>query len=177
MWSGLISTYYLQRWKNYYESRDKGIEFDFQKWEKMWVENDEGIENKIVDIDVISFAKLMMDLSKDISWDDLKFRNDDTILGYWSLNEESEKEFVFQVPSKYINNYSDIIVKQVKGNEGMEILSCDFKADGKIINMPYIENKKTYDFSVVKNTKANNECLLIIKIKSEKPVSGIIVLK
>lgn len=29
MWSGLIRTYYLPRWKHYYESRDKGTEFNF----------------------------------------------------------------------------------------------------------------------------------------------------
>lgn len=39
IWSGLIGSYYLERWKNYYASRTKGIDFNMAAWERNWVEN------------------------------------------------------------------------------------------------------------------------------------------
>lgn len=39
IWSGLIGSYYLERWKHYYASRTKGIDFNMAAWERNWVEN------------------------------------------------------------------------------------------------------------------------------------------
>ncbi len=41
LWSGLIGSYYLPRWKHWFESKYTGKPFDFPAWEKAWVENRE----------------------------------------------------------------------------------------------------------------------------------------
>jgi alpha-N-acetylglucosaminidase len=36
-WSGLVSDYYAQRWKKYYEAKKKKQDFNLVKWEQKWV--------------------------------------------------------------------------------------------------------------------------------------------
>lgn len=38
LWSGLIGTYYLPRWKHYFEMKKSGKSFDFPQWERAWIE-------------------------------------------------------------------------------------------------------------------------------------------
>ena len=36
-WSGLIRDYYIPRWRQYYEAKEKGIPFDLLEWEEKWI--------------------------------------------------------------------------------------------------------------------------------------------
>ena len=36
-WSGLIREYYIPRWRLYYASKEKGVQFDKLEWEERWI--------------------------------------------------------------------------------------------------------------------------------------------
>ncbi len=68
IWSGLVKDYYLQRWKHYYDAIDRNETFDFATWEREWVVNYKPTK-PTVNADVVTLAKSMMALAKDISTD------------------------------------------------------------------------------------------------------------
>ena len=43
IWSGLLRDYYLPRWKNYFESKRTGKDFNMAEWERTWVEEKHGL--------------------------------------------------------------------------------------------------------------------------------------
>lgn len=57
MWSGLVGSYYLGRWKEYYKGRDSGKSADLSSWERKWVEENRVYKKWNSDFDLIDFSR------------------------------------------------------------------------------------------------------------------------
>lgn len=180
IWSGLVGTYYLGRWKHYYESRLTGKPFDMAKWELDWVEGKIPSSYTPEPINVVSFARNLMNLSKDISSKDLKL-NKPGMLGTWNIKSNDSQTITFTVPAHQLKSLKNICLEIIKGNE-VKCTGFTLEADGTVIASSDQLHKTTkgqlnYAISLPTNVKANNGCTLKIHLKSSLQAAGIVYLQ
>lgn len=132
IWSGLIGSYYLERWKHYYASRTKGIDFNMAAWERNWVENSKKTDYEWGTIDLINFSKRMMALSKDISEKDLKLNRPDMI-GTWNIRDKEWKEVKLNISARMLKQMNGFSLETIKGNGTIKISGFKLEADGKLV--------------------------------------------
>ncbi len=181
IWSGLIKNYYLKRWQNYYASRFSGQPFDMAAWEHNWVENNQDAKTAIAPFDIVSFAKTRINQTKDISEKNLKL-NRKNIIGTWNVSEGIPKEFTWSIPAKSLGNMKRISIEHLKGNGNIKISGLTLEADGNIVATSKISKEickgetGSYEIKLDENLKANNSCILRMKISATKSCAGIIFL-
>ena len=181
IWSGLIGSYYLERWKNYYASRTKGIDFNMAAWERNWVENSKKTDYEWGTIDLIDFSKRMMALSKDISEKDLKLNRPDMI-GTWNIGDKEWKEIKLNISARMLKQMNGFSLETIKGNGTIKISGFKLEADGKLVTSSHdtqtlqCGKKVTYRFSLPTNLQANNGCIMTIRLTSlSEKAAGIVV--
>lgn len=181
IWSGLIKNYYLQRWQHYYASRLSGKPFNMATWERNWVENNQDATSKIAPFDVVSFAKTKINQTKDISNNNLKL-NRKNMIGVWNVSDGKSKEIAWNIPAKNLGKMKGIAIETIKGNGSTKILGFTLEADGKIVASSDTSQKikigetGTYKIKLDENQKANNSCILKIKISATENCAGIVTL-
>lgn len=170
IWSGLIGNYYLGRWKEYYRGRESGEAVNLAEWERRWVEENHDSYRWDSDLDVVSFAREMLALSKDISSASLLL-NRPGMVGTWSLAPGEVKELEFNVPARMLKGLKGITLECLKGNGLLECSGYVFEADGVIVasssEVVLSKDGKLYcKMLVPADVKANNGCVLKLKLKS-----------
>lgn len=179
IWSGLIGNYYLGRWKEYYRGRESGEPVNLAEWERRWVEENHDSYRWNTDFDVVSFAKEMLALSKDISTAQLLL-NRPNMVGTWSLGSGKAKEFEYHIPARMLTNMKGITLECLKGNGMLECSGLMLMADGiAVVSSSEVissKNGKLYCKMIVPNgVNANNGCVLKLKLKSKDGnVAGVI---
>lgn len=179
IWSGLIGNYYLGRWKEYYRGRESGEPVNLAEWERRWVEENHDSYRWNTDFDIVSFAKEMLALSKDISTAQLLL-NRPNMVGTWSLGSGETKEFEFHIPARMLSNMKGITLECLKGNGMLECSGLMLMADGiAVVSSSEVissKNGKLYCKMIVPNgVNANNGCVLTLKLKSKDGnVAGVI---
>lgn len=178
IWSGLIKDYYLERWNHSYELRNFGQPFDMVEWERSWVEDnyDRKLESSIVD--VVSFSKLMLDLTKDISRKDTKM-NYPGVIGSWNISGGGSRTFSFYVSAKALAGLKGFALETVKGELGIGMLSYRLVADGKVVakNDSPVESENgtvRVDLVLPEGVTSNNGCTLEVEVKSASRAAGVI---
>lgn len=182
IWSGLIGSYYLGRWKNYYLSRTKGVDFDMAAWERNWVEKNKKTDFEWGTIDIIDFSKRMIALSKDISEKDLKLNRPDMI-GTWNMGDKESKEIKLNISAHMLEQMNGFSLEMIKGNGTIEISDFKLEADGKLvassndIQILQCGKKINYRVSLPKDLQANNGCIMTIRLTSfSGKATGIVVI-
>lgn len=181
IWSGLIKNYYLKRWQNYYASRQSGQPFDMAAWERNWVENNQDAQTNIAPFDVVGFAKARISQTKDISDKNLKL-NRKNMVGIWNVSPKNGKEFAWNIPAKSLGEMKGISIETIKGNGAIKVSGFTLEADGKTVaSSDLVKNIKggetgTYEIKLDANLKANNSCILKIKISAPENCAGIVFL-
>ena len=170
IWSGLIGNYYLGRWKEYYRGRESGEAVDLAEWERRWVEENHDSYRWDSDLDVVSFAREMLALSKDISSASLLL-NRPGMVGTWSLGPGEVKDLEFNVPARMLKGLKGITLECLKGNGLLECSGYVLEADGVVVasssEVVLSEDGKLYcKMFVPADVKANNGCVLKLKLKS-----------
>lgn len=170
IWSGLIGNYYLGRWKEYYRGRESGEAVNLAEWERRWVEENHDSYRWDSDLDVVSFAKEMLALSKDISSASLLL-NRPGMVGTWSLAPGEVKELEFNVPARMLKGLKGITLECLKGNGLLECSGYVLEADGVVVasssEVVLSKDGKLYcKMLVPADVKANNGCVLKLKLKS-----------
>lgn len=170
IWSGLIGNYYLGRWKEYYRGRESGEAVNLAEWERRWVEENHDSYRWDSDLDVVSFAREMLALSKDISSASLLL-NRPGMVGTWSLGPGEVKEFEFNVPACMLKGLKGITLECLKGNGLLECSGYVLEADGVVVasssEVVLSKDGKLYcKMLVPTDVKANNGCVLKLKLKS-----------
>lgn len=179
IWSGLIGNYYLGRWKEYYRGRESGEPVNLAEWERRWVEENHDSYRWNTDFDIVSFAKEMLALSKDISTAQLLL-NRPNMVGTWSLGSGKAKEFEYHIPARMLTNMKGITLECLKGNGMLECSGLMLVADGiAVVSSSEVissKNGKLYCKMIVPNgVNANNGCVLTLKLKSKDGnVAGVI---
>lgn len=180
IWSGLIGNYYLGRWKEYYRGRESGETVNLAEWERRWVEENHDSYRWDSDLDVVSFAREMLALSKDISSASLLL-NRPGMVGTWSLAPGEVKELEFNVPARMLKGLKGITLECLKGNGLLECSGYVLEADGVAVasssEVVLSKDSKLYCKMVVPaDVKANNGCVLKLKLKSmDGNVAGSVV--
>ena len=170
IWSGLIGNYYLGRWKEYYRGRESGEPVNLAEWERRWVEENHDSYRWNTDFDIVSFAKEMLALSKDISTAQLLL-NRPNMVGTWSLGSGETKEFEFHIPARMLSNMKGITLECLKGNGMLECSDVILKADGiEVVSSSEVISSKNgmlyYKLVVPSGVNANNGCVLKLNLKS-----------
>ena len=170
IWSGLIGNYYLGRWKEYYRGRESGEAVNLAEWERRWVEENHDSYRWDSDLDVVSFAREMLALSKYISSASLLL-NRPGMVGTWSLGPGEVKEFEFNVPARMLKGLKGITLECLKGNGLLECSGYVLEADGVVVasssEVVLSKDGKLYcKMLVPTDVKANNGCVLKLKLKS-----------
>lgn len=170
IWSGLIGNYYLGRWKEYYRGRESGEAVDLAEWERRWVEENHDSYRWDSDLDVVSLAREMLALSKDISSASLLL-NRPGMVGTWSLVPGEVKDLEFNVPARMLKGLKGITLECLKGNGLLECSGYVLEADGAVIasssEVVLSKDGKLYcKMLVPADVKANNGCVLKLKLKS-----------
>lgn len=170
IWSGLIGNYYLGRWKEYYRGRESGEAVDLAEWERRWVEENHDSYRWDSDLDVVSFAREMLALSKDISSASLLL-NRPGMVGTWSLVPGEVKDLEFNVPARMLKGLKGITLECLKGNGLLECSGYVLEADGAVVasssEVVLSKDGKLYcKMLVPADVKANNGCVLKLKLKS-----------
>lgn len=170
IWSGLIGNYYLGRWKEYYRGRESGEAVNLAEWERRWVEENHDSYRWDSDLDVVSFAKEMLALSKDISSSSLLL-NRPGMVGTWSLGPGEVRELEFNVPARMLKGLKGITLECLKGNGLLECSGYVLEADGAVVasssEVVLSKDGKLYcKVAVAADVKANNGCVLKLKLKS-----------
>ena len=170
IWSGLIGNYYLGRWKEYYRGRESGEAVNLAEWERRWVEENHDSYRWDSDLDVVSFAREMLALSKDISSASLLL-NRPGMVGTWSLVPGEVKDLEFNVPARMLKGLKGITLECLKGNGLLECSGYVLEADGAVIasssEVVLSKDGKLYcKMLVPADVKANNGCVLKLKLKS-----------
>ncbi len=170
IWSGLIGNYYLGRWKEYYRGRESGEAVNLAEWERRWVEENHDSYRWDSDLDVVSFAREMLALSKDISSASLLL-NRPGMVGTWSLGPGEVKELEFNVPARMLKGLKGITLECLKGNGLLECSGYVLEADGVVVasssEVVLSKDGKLYcKMLVPADVKANNGCVLKLKLKS-----------
>lgn len=170
IWSGLIGNYYLGRWKEYYRGRESGEAEDLAEWERRWVEENHDSYRWNSDLDVVSFAREMLALSKDISSSSLLL-NRPGMVGTWSLVPGEVKDLEFNVPARMLKGLKGITLECLKGNGLLECSGYVLEADGAVVasssEVVLSKDGKLYcKMLVPADVKANNGCVLKLKLKS-----------
>ena len=181
IWSGLIESYYLGRWKNYYTSRTQGIDFDMPAWERNWVENHQDTDYEWGTIDVVDFSKKMIALSKDISEKDLKL-NQPNLIGVWSLGDKETKEVKLNLSARMLEKMKGISIEIIKGRKEIEATVFILEADGKLLassdDVKSLQEKTTYPIVLPEKIQANNGCVLTVRFTSSSgKAAGVILLE
>ena len=172
MWSGLVGDYYLGRWKVYFNSRNSGKSVDLAEWERNWVEYDYRKTADSPKINIIEFAKLMFDISKDISADDIKIGGDN-VIGTWNVRSIDEMVFEYNIPANKLDNLHSIVIESLKGSNEISLLEYSLEADGFILSssdkeIKMINNKININADLFDNVRANNGCIFKVILKSHK---------
>lgn len=170
IWSGLIGNYYLGRWKEYYRGRESGEAVNLAEWERRWVEENHDSYRWDSDLDVVSFAREMLALSKDISSASLLL-NRPGMVGTWSLGPGEVKDLEFNVPARMLKGLKGITLECLKGNGLLECSGYVLEADGVVVasssEVVLSKDGKLYcKMLVPADVKANNGCVLKLKLKS-----------
>lgn len=170
IWSGLIGNYYLGRWKEYYRGRESGEAVNLAEWERRWVEENHDSYRWDSDLDVVSFAREMLALSKDISSSSLLL-NRPGMVGTWSLVPGEVKDLEFNVPARMLKGLKGITLECLKGNGLLECSGYVLEADGAVVasssEVVLSKDGKLYcKMLVPADVKANNGCVLKLKLKS-----------
>ena len=170
IWSGLIGNYYLGRWKEYYRGRESGEAVNLAEWERRWVEENHDSYRWDSDLDVVSFAREMLALSKDISSSSLLL-NRPGMVGTWSLGQGEVRELEFNVPARMLKGLKGITLECLKGNGLLECSGYVLEADGVVVasssEVVLSKDGKLYcKMLVPADVKANNGCVLKLKLKS-----------
>lgn len=170
IWSGLIGNYYLGRWKEYYRGRESGEAVNLAEWERRWVEENHDSYRWDSDLDVVSFAREMLALSKDISSASLLL-NRPGMVGTWSLVPGEVKDLEFNVPARMLKGLKGITLECLKGNGLLECSGYVLEADGAVVasssEVVLSKDGKLYcKMLVPADVKANNGCVLKLKLKS-----------
>lgn len=172
VWSGLIRNYYLPRWQHYYRSRITHEPFDLAAWERNWVENNKDHVYHKPEIDVVSFAREMIALSKDIPWNAALNEN---VVGFWSLQEGKEQTFTYQVSISDLKEVKGFSLKKLKGIGNVELIEYSLVADGKVIassqTSTWIEEENSF-FWTLPSYEANNGCSLVVRLQSINEIAG-----
>lgn len=176
IWSGLIRNYYLKRWMQYYNARNDGRSFDLAEWESNWVENNTDKEVDYGSLDVFSFSKTMLALSKDISKENLRLQQSNS-LGFWSVEGKQTKTFSFDIKADDLKQMKGFSLEILKGKSRMKVVSYKLIADGQVVSEIYrpvetIDNKVLIPFKVANNATANNGCILEITLCVENKLAG-----
>lgn len=178
LWGGLIGQYYLERWRKYFESRTTGTDFHISEWESQWVENNSCPEYENTSVDVVKFARLMIDMSRDISITDVN-TSKEGFIGHWKLTSREKKKFVFNIMPQDLKNRDKICLEIGEGDKNIVVLDCVIEADGKFIipdkEFEMVDGvlKSYWEFSNLLQT--NNSCLLYITLgSSEGESSGVL---
>lgn len=171
LWGGLVGNYYLNRWKLYFESRNSGKPANLPEWERQWVEDNHDDAYAANAIDIVSFAHQMIRLSKDISASALKVDNPNMI-GSWSIKAGQTANIEFNVPARMLDGLKTFAIETIKGNSPVKILGYELIGDGTTISSSQqakeaINGKAVYDINIPAAVKANNGCILRIKIQAD----------
>ena len=180
IWSGLVGSYYLGRWKEYYKGRDSGKSADLSSWERKWVEENRVYKKWNSDFDLIDFSRKMIGLSQDISSADLLL-NRPAMIGTWSLAKNSSKDLLFNIPARMLVGLNGVSLECLKGKGDIEVTGLVLEADGKVIYSS--SNRVLSDEGILNlkleipaNVTANNGCVLKLKIKSSTDsAAGIVI--
>lgn len=180
MWSGLVGSYYLGRWKEYYKGRDSGKSADLSSWERKWVEENRVYKKWNSDFDLIDFSRKMIGLSQDISSADLLL-NRPAMIGTWSLARNSSKDLLFNIPARMLVGLNGVSLECLKGKGDIEVTGLVLEADGKVIysssdRVLSDEGILNLKLEIPANVTANNGCVLKLKIKSSTDsAAGIVI--
>lgn len=180
IWSGLIGNYYLPRWKKYYEGRFGNGPADLAAWELAWVEDNHDASLPKAEIDVVKFATKMIDLSKDISADDIPGNGQD-LLGTWSITSGDARCISLKLSADKLKRLKGFTLESLKGSSDVELIEYRITADGKEIasgrpSMKMTDGKLSIDVTIPDALTANNGCELSIKLASgQEHAAGIVV--
>ena len=180
IWSGLVGSYYLGRWKEYYKGRDSGKSADLSSWERKWVEENRVYKKWNSDFDLIDFSRKMIGLSQDISSADLLL-NRPAMIGTWSLVRNSSKDLLFNIPARMLVGLNGVSLECLKGKGDIEVTGLVLEADGKVIysssdRVLSDEGILNLKLEIPANVTANNGCVLKLKIKSSTDsAAGIVI--
>ena len=180
IWSGLVGSYYLGRWKEYYKGRDSGKSADLSSWERKWVEENRVYKKWNSDFDLIDFSRKMIGLSQDISSADLLL-NRPAMIGTWSLARNSSKDLLFNIPARMLVGLNGVSLECLKGKGDIEVTGLVLEADGKVIysssdRVLSDEGILNLKLEIPANVTANNGCVLKLKIKSSTDsAAGIVI--
>ena len=150
-------------------------------WERNWVENNQDAQTNIAPFDVVGFAKARISQTKDISDKNLKL-NRKNMVGIWNVSPKSSKEFAWNIPAKSLGLMKGISIETIKGNGAIKVSGFTLEADGKTVaSSDLVKNIKagktgTYEIKLDANLKANNSCILKIKISAPENCAGIVFL-
>ena len=180
VWNGLIKNYYLGRWDHYYDARNTGKSFDLAEWELSWVENGKDVESDYRAFDVVSYSKMLLDMTKGVSLEGLKIDRPDMI-GTWNVGKGTDRTMTFDIPASSLKNLKGIVLETIKGESPVTMLSYKLVADGKIVSevndpVKSQNNKIVSEILDLANVTANNGCTLTVTMSSAGQAAGIVYL-
>ena len=183
IWSGLVGQYYLGRWKQYFSSRNSGQPINMAAWERAWVEENKDVDYGKSSIDVVSFSRELLELSKHISSKDLKL-NRKNMIGTWHVGAEEAKELTLTISAQLLKKMKGISLEQIRGNGKVLVSEYILEADGKVIASSDqkvqvdLKNPAMFQINLPSEVNANNGCVLKIRICSlTTNAAGMILLR
>ena len=181
IWSGLVSDYYLGRWKEYYKGRDTSTDVNLAGWERSWVEDNHRQYTPASDIDVISLSRELLALSSDISSSSLLLDRPGMI-GTWSMKPGQTTELLFNIPARTLTGLKGFSLERLKGDSPIECTGYTLEADGQVISssdMSVISGQGTLrlDAEIPADVNANNGCVLRLRLRSSAGNTAGIILK
>lgn len=174
IWSGLIRDYYLPRRQEYLKGKFGG-QSHLPEWERKWVENPSGITPcKPYENPVAAARELIRRAGKVTP--DILAPTEGTLIGTWSPETITAEWQDVSWPTSFkdINNSKAVRFLFTRGNNKLEISQVSLEMDGKIVAMikqngttGTVNSNNTYQFKIPKNTKGNNSCHIIARVRSD----------
>lgn len=171
IWSGLIRDYYVPRWKHYFESKWKGVPFDFAKWEQDWVEQSKGLSAGEPCQDLVAEClSLMEDARGAVS--ENKHTSKSEELGGWSPVDLQTKETVllWNVPVARLKSLAGVEFVSLRGTNHLSVSKVVLEMDGVVVCEGKSDGQSTtiFRFSIPDEASGNNSCVVKAWVKGER---------
>lgn len=172
IWSGLIRDYYLPRWKEYFQSKQKNKPYNITDWELNWVEKQQGVSPvKKID-DPVKLALTLIQSTAYITKN--MINGDEIVLGTWSEADFSSNtaEVTVNLPVDKLSCLKSIRFSQTRNDNNISIKEVKLIADGKVVFRNTLDlcvnNDTPYQFCDITSgmdIRANNGCQFVVVLE------------
>lgn len=135
IWSGLISDYYLPRWKMWFDGQLNNRQIDFASLEADWVKKDHVYADQHSRPAQQKQSLALLDQAAQVSLQQAQRDANAKVFANWSNSEFGDKdgEVVFAITAADLKNLSGLKLVRLTGNEDLKIKQIELIADGQTV--------------------------------------------